>query len=92
MAALVLKGQRSRRFYGLGLKIDEDTKGIPPRSAGGEGRNCVGLIFLPDSQGHGKAMSNVISMIKYMFKYLYECVCVCVHLIPQGILVMLRAR
>lgn len=37
----------------------------------------MGLIFLPDSQGHGKAMSSVISMIKYMFKYLYECVCVC---------------
>lgn len=29
MAALVLKGQKSRRFYGLGLKIEEISKGIP---------------------------------------------------------------
>lgn len=30
MAAQVLKGQRSRRFYGLGLKIEEISKGISP--------------------------------------------------------------
>lgn len=30
MAALVLKGQRSRRFYGLGLKMEEISKGIFP--------------------------------------------------------------
>lgn len=76
MAALVLKGQRSRRFYGLGLKMEEISKGIFPDLQVGREETAWASFFLPDSQGHGKAMSNVISMIKYMFKYLYECVCV----------------